>query len=356
MAGSSKIQDLRERFDQQQKSLSPLRNRPVDLRLKDDYTPSRTGSVQVAYNSPQWRGSHKRNAHRVPLPFNSSWHRGHTDSSLLGQHRDIPQVDENNMMRSGSSMLPAKHGRYSNIPWLTSHSNTLQSAADQSPAFFKKPNTDVTSPWKPLLHTSMPIDPYSKNPAQMKASYHKTVLIDTGMMPTDIKNKLQKNEKAQFESSFGCTGVLRSEDMTAPLPIQMAGHSFHRPRRNKDGGVNRTPLPHLGSTIQHSGNSVSRIAHCSKNDAALEPTQLPLMSLGNTPGKRWGWEGCGPRVDNRVLGPFPGAFGWNQGGRMTNDDLEICKREHREMMSTAHHVGGGEKNDQDKCIDHAIVQ
>merc|ERR1712086_1239750 len=154
----------------------------------------------------------------VPLPFNSSWHRGHTDSSLLGQHRDIPQVDENNMMRSGSSMLPAKHGRYSNIPWLTSHSNTLQSAADQSPAFFKKPNTDVTSPWKPLLHTSMPIDPYSKNPAQMKASYHKTVLIDTGMMPTDIKNKLQKNEKAQFESSFGCTGVLRSEDMTAPLP------------------------------------------------------------------------------------------------------------------------------------------
>ena len=60
------------------------------------------------------------------------------------------------------------------------------------------------------------------------------------MMPTDIKNKLQKNEKAQFASSFGHTGVLRSEDMTGALPHRQI-HRQIPPTSDRQNTTDRIP-------------------------------------------------------------------------------------------------------------------
>jgi len=185
----------------------------------------------------------------------------------------------------------------------------------------------------------------------VQAAYHKQIIIDEGGDPTDIKRKLQSFEAATRSPAD------RVSEPTAPIPIQMAGHSFHRPRRNKLGGIIKSPSRHLtslGSTLQHCGSSQSRVVHCPKLGGAVDPTPLPLMGIGHTPVKRWGWEGIGPRVDCRVLGPFPGSFGWVQGGRMSQDDLELAHKDHKEMLLTQNQVGGGCKEDQDQSQPKAI--
>jgi len=110
LATSQQLVDLKAQVEAQRQVLSPLRNRCLSVD-PNDFTPSRTQTITVAYGSPAFhRRFGRRSDLNLPVPGDSPGLRTFADSHLFRRHRDVPNVDERRVIRA-ASFNPSGLGR-----------------------------------------------------------------------------------------------------------------------------------------------------------------------------------------------------------------------------------------------------
>jgi len=190
----TEVQELQRQVKERRDYLSPLRNRASSAMAQ--ISPSRTNTLMVSYGSEEFKQRYaRRRDNNLPLPIDDLYQRTFSDSQLLRQRRDFPEVDERRVTRM-PSLLPASDDRQEGL-------NGEEGSA-HLPAH--KRCSDVTK------FNSTSIDPHAVTQANVRSGCHRVIKVYTSFNGMDVKSQVRRRDKERAARLVGKPAAGRPTD------------------------------------------------------------------------------------------------------------------------------------------------